>query len=85
MYLYKAVSESLLSEECGTYVSYGITLTCDGEVIDHISDVTCDGDMAHALAELLTHHQLSHLHFHDVIEDFLFDGTLDLRHREDLH
>ena len=83
MYLYRAVSESLFCEEVGSYVSYGIELTRDGKIIDHVSDVTRDERMAHSLAALFNLHQLSPIHFHDAIDDFLFDNKLDLQHMED--
>ena len=68
---YLSKSETIYDEDIGSYVSYGITVRCDGEEILTISDVSTDRKKVERLAELCNDKGLSVCHIYDVIEDIL--------------
>lgn len=72
---YQAVEEPWHAPELGQYLTYGLQArrkTKTGwEQIGLIHDVTTRRCFAKRLAELFNRHQLSPLHFRDVIEDML--------------
>ena len=74
-YIYKAVRQELRADELGTYVTYGIRVSSDGQQLTFVSDVSTDEQAARHLAELCTSEQLDPIHLNDVIEDFLVDLT----------
>ena len=70
-YIYLPLTQRLYTEEIGDYVSYGISVTKNGERIYEVGDVTTDLDALSALCEKCTLLQLDPIHLEDVIYDFL--------------
>lgn len=74
-YRYVPVQETV-TNELGTYVTYGISVRTVEEEIAFVSDVSTDRDELQAFAERCTQQQLDPLHLPDVIEDFLATGAI---------
>jgi len=77
MYHYVLRCDRLFSEDIGSYVAYGLdvldeTHTC----ISTIRDITTDKAALAHLVELCNSLQLSPVHIHDVVEDFVEHGLL---------
>ena len=70
-YIYLPLTQHLYTEELGDYVSYGISVTKNGEKIYEVGDVTTDLDALSALCERCTLLRLDPIHLDDVIYDFL--------------
>lgn len=73
-YHYVPVQETL-TNELGTYVTYGISVRTVEEEIAFISDISTEWEEMQAFAEQCTRQQLDPLHLPDVIEDFLAEGA----------
>lgn len=69
---YVAFVENRCTPELGEYRTYGIRLQNEnGDLLDEIADISTNAVAVWTLAERCTNGQLSPLHFHDVIEDYL--------------
>lgn len=72
---YQAVRESWHNPDLGQYLTYGLRVQrktgLGWEEIGLIHDVTTQHCFGRRLAKLFSRHQLSPLHFRDVIEDML--------------
>ena len=75
-YFYEAVRESLTSDELGVYVSYGISVSLNGQTVAFVSDVSPDGADVERLVERCNREQLDPIHLNDVIEDHLSEVTI---------
>ena len=75
---YMVVLESGFLEDCGSYRTYGLMSTQwshEGWYIkSEIHDITTDLNTALDMASTFNGHQLSMLHFADVVEDWLTKG-----------
>ena len=70
--IYEVVEENLVSDDGGSYTSFGIrAFDKDGKEIIFCSDVVLDGDDAERLCDMCNAFQLSPLHLLDFIEDNL--------------
>lgn len=67
-YQYSIVKQKLQNEYIGSYVTYGIQLKNSKITID---DVSCNKKEARKIANYLTAHQISPIHFQDVILDLI--------------
>lgn len=72
-YVYVSTKESLVSDELGAYISYGISALSNGQEVSFISDVSTDPEVALRFARVCTECQLDPIHLPDVIEDLLAD------------
>ena len=68
---YLPKDETCYDDDIGRYVTYGITVRCDGEEVLSISDISTDKEKVERLAKLCNDNQLSICHIYDVIEDIL--------------
>ena len=75
-YLYEAVRHTVISEEIGTYDTYGIRASEGGIELIFVSDVSTDGEAVERLATTCTVEQLDPIHLGDVIEDFLAEVSM---------
>ena len=78
-YRYLVIEQNMTSEELGTYVTYGMCVERDQEILALIHDLSPNLEDMQRLADLCTEHQLSPDHLADVIEDFLADPSLMLK------
>lgn len=68
---YSAKREVINSEEFGEYITYGIQIYNDGELIREISDVSTSERKVADLCECCNRLKLDPIHIDDVIEDIL--------------
>lgn len=75
MYRYLPIKEKVVSEDLGTYTTYGIRVVYETESqsteFGCMSDVFTDFDRSMRFAQLCTKEQLDPIHLLDVIENFL--------------
>ncbi len=68
-YFYEAVSEKLVSDELGEYVTYGIRCSQNSVEMAFVSDVSVDEKEVKSLVAHFNSDQLDPLHLYDVLED----------------
>jgi len=69
---YQVIAEKRNDPELGTYFSYGIQETThSGETRKVLHDISTRKERVFYMAKLFTQHQLSPIHFSDVVEDML--------------
>ena len=69
---YSLIENKLYDEESSEHFTFGIAaLNQTGETIDSISDISCDKAECEKLVELFNNENLSPVHFHDAVEDWL--------------
>ena len=69
---YSLIKNNICDELGIRHILYGIAvLNQTGETIDSISDILCDKAECEKLVELFNNENLSPVHFHDAVEDWL--------------
>ena len=73
---YELNQQIFFHDECGEYVSYGVTLYRDKAVVRVIGDITPEKSHAEALVKLFNQEALSPVQLDEAIEDYLI--SLDI-------
>ncbi|MCH5300968.1 MAG: hypothetical protein J1E56_06580 [Ruminococcus sp.] len=72
MYNFSVITEKIHFDN-HSYNSYGIKASKDGEVLLTFSHITFKEKTIIKFAELCNEHQISPVHFEDILENFLSD------------
>ncbi len=74
-YEYRSFTHILNTEDRLSFVAYGIELVrhshSGSETVDSIKGITTRHEKMEKLLDVLNRFQVSPLHFHDIVEDFL--------------
>ena len=72
MYKFAVITEKV---SCGndTYTSYGVKASKDEETLFIFSNITFEESIITKFVKLCNEHQISPIHFEDVLENFLTD------------
>ncbi len=72
MILYLPYEESMCTDECGAYITFGIdAYDGNGHEIAAVPDVSVSRPLVASLCDTFTKQQVDPIHLHDVIEDAL--------------
>ena len=74
---YKTVREKLNSDELGSYVTYGIIIYKNKELLKYISDVSTIKRDVQDLVRRCNEEQLDPIHIEEVISDYLADSVIE--------
>ena len=70
-YTYEVIREELHSDELGDYVTYGIQMSAENNVLKMISDVSTNREYVKELVQRCNSEQLDPIHIDDVVSDFI--------------
>lgn len=68
-YIYEPIRQTVVSDDLGEYVTYGIRVLSNGKPLSLVTDVSTDMDTVERLSALCTKEQLDPIHLMDVISD----------------
>ena len=69
---YTIFSDKYCLPEVGEYVSYGVCVYADGELVMCVPDVVTERERAESFVSLCNECDLDPVHLMDVIEDFFY-------------
>lgn len=73
MYNFAVITEKVSCGGTEYHNSYGIQVSKSEEVLFTLGNITFEEDVIKKFAELCNKHQISPVHFEDVLENFLTD------------
>lgn len=71
MLYYLATEQNMCDANLGEYRTSGILVVEEEKIVDGLLDISTDASKIRALAKSLNEGTASHLHFHEIIEDFM--------------